>query len=156
MRYAFYRKLILLYSLINMLLVNTPTVPNKAITEVHGIARGSTVRARNVGSDLFAGLKKHCGWRNLRIHQTPSRFTRASFAAHAGRRWTFRRQRCSECPHYHLHGNARLLRNLGLWNSRYRKMNAMIVGGIVVILLIYLIVQRIAEKEKENFEERDN
>ena len=35
-------------------------------------------------------------------------------------------------------------------------MSAMIIGGIVVILLIFLIVQRIAEKEKENFEERDN
>jgi len=58
---AFYRKLIPLYSLTNMLLVNTPTVPNKAITEVHGIARGSTVRARNVGSDLFAGLKNIVG-----------------------------------------------------------------------------------------------
>ena len=44
-----------------MLLVNTPTVPNKAIIEVHGIARGSTVRARNFGSDLFAGLKNIVG-----------------------------------------------------------------------------------------------
>ena len=61
MPYAFYHKLIPLYSLTNMLLVNTPTVPNKAITEVHGIARGSTVRARNVGSDLFAGLKNIVG-----------------------------------------------------------------------------------------------
>ena len=58
---AFYHKLIPLYFLTNMLLVNTPTVPNKAITEVHGIARGSTVRARNVGSDLFAGLKNIVG-----------------------------------------------------------------------------------------------
>jgi len=44
-----------------MILVNTPTVPNKAITQVHGIARGSTVRARNVGFDLFAGLKNIVG-----------------------------------------------------------------------------------------------
>ena len=44
-----------------MIIVNTPTVPNKAITEVHGIARGSTVRARNVGSDIFAGLKNIVG-----------------------------------------------------------------------------------------------
>jgi uncharacterized protein YbjQ (UPF0145 family) len=44
-----------------MLLVTTPTVPNQAITEVHGIARGSTVRARNVGQDLFAGLKNIVG-----------------------------------------------------------------------------------------------
>ena len=44
-----------------MLLENTPTVPNKAIIEVHGIARGSTVRARNFGSDIFAGLKNIVG-----------------------------------------------------------------------------------------------
>ena len=44
-----------------MLLVNTPTLPGKEITEVHGIARGSTVRARNFGSDIFAGLKNIVG-----------------------------------------------------------------------------------------------
>ncbi len=44
-----------------MILVNTPTLPNKEIIEVHGIARGSTVRARNVGQDLFAGLKNIVG-----------------------------------------------------------------------------------------------
>lgn len=50
-----------LYFLNSMIIVNTPSVPNKAITEVHGIARGSTVRARNVGSDIFAGLKNIVG-----------------------------------------------------------------------------------------------
>ncbi|MDA8924126.1 YbjQ family protein [Flavobacteriaceae bacterium] len=44
-----------------MLLVNTPTLPGKEIIEVHGIARGSTVRARNFGSDIFAGLKNIVG-----------------------------------------------------------------------------------------------
>jgi uncharacterized protein YbjQ (UPF0145 family) len=44
-----------------MLFVTTPTVPNKAITETLGIARGSTVRARNVGQDIFAGLKNIIG-----------------------------------------------------------------------------------------------
>ncbi len=44
-----------------MIIVNTPNVPNKVITEVHGIARGSTVRARNVGRDIFAGLKNIVG-----------------------------------------------------------------------------------------------
>ncbi|MGC6479720.1 MAG: YbjQ family protein [Flavobacteriaceae bacterium] len=44
-----------------MILVNTPDVPNKAITEVFGIARGSTVRSRNIGSDIFAGLKNIVG-----------------------------------------------------------------------------------------------
>lgn len=44
-----------------MLILTTPTVPNKAITDVHGVARGSTVRARNFGSDIFAGLKNIVG-----------------------------------------------------------------------------------------------
>ena len=44
-----------------MLLVNTPTVPNKEIKEVHGLARGNAVRARNVGHDIFAGLKNIVG-----------------------------------------------------------------------------------------------
>jgi uncharacterized protein YbjQ (UPF0145 family) len=44
-----------------MLLVNTPNFPNKTITETFGIARGSTVRARNVGQDIFAGLKNIIG-----------------------------------------------------------------------------------------------
>ncbi|MGD2005574.1 MAG: YbjQ family protein [Flavobacteriaceae bacterium] len=44
-----------------MILVNTPTIPDKAIVETLGIARGSTVRARNVGQDIFAGLKNIIG-----------------------------------------------------------------------------------------------
>lgn len=44
-----------------MILVTTPTIQNKEITETLGIARGSTVRARNVGQDIFAGLKNLIG-----------------------------------------------------------------------------------------------
>jgi uncharacterized protein YbjQ (UPF0145 family) len=44
-----------------MHLVNTPSLPGKEIITVHGIARGSTVRARNFGSDIFAGLKNIVG-----------------------------------------------------------------------------------------------
>ena len=40
-----------------MILTTTPTVPNKTIKEALGIARGSTVRARNVAKDIFAALK---------------------------------------------------------------------------------------------------
>ena len=35
--------------------------PTRKIMEVHGIARGSTVRARNVGRDIFASLKNIVG-----------------------------------------------------------------------------------------------
>ena len=44
-----------------MLIVNTPTFPHKTIKVVHGIARGSTVRSRNIGHDVFAGLKNIVG-----------------------------------------------------------------------------------------------
>jgi uncharacterized protein YbjQ (UPF0145 family) len=44
-----------------MILVTTPIITNKEIIETLGIARGSTVRARNIGQDIFAGLKNLIG-----------------------------------------------------------------------------------------------
>jgi uncharacterized protein YbjQ (UPF0145 family) len=44
-----------------MIISNTATIPNKEITNVLGIARGSTVRARNIGRDFFAGIKNIVG-----------------------------------------------------------------------------------------------
>jgi uncharacterized protein YbjQ (UPF0145 family) len=44
-----------------MLITNTETIPNYQITEVLGIVRGSTVRARNIGRDFLAGLKNIVG-----------------------------------------------------------------------------------------------
>ena len=44
-----------------MITTTTDFIPNKEIVEVLGIARGSTVRARNIGQDIFAGLKNIVG-----------------------------------------------------------------------------------------------
>jgi uncharacterized protein YbjQ (UPF0145 family) len=44
-----------------MIITTTPTIPGREIIEVIDIARGSTVRARNVGRDIFAGLKNLIG-----------------------------------------------------------------------------------------------
>lgn len=44
-----------------MIIATTETIPNRAIIEILGVARGSTVRARNIGSDIFAGLKNIVG-----------------------------------------------------------------------------------------------
>ncbi|MDG1147809.1 MAG: YbjQ family protein [Crocinitomicaceae bacterium] len=44
-----------------MILTNTETLPSKEITEILGIARGSTVRARNIGRDIFAGFRNIVG-----------------------------------------------------------------------------------------------
>jgi len=44
-----------------MIIATTDIIPNKEIIEILGIARGSTVRARNIGRDIFAGLKNIVG-----------------------------------------------------------------------------------------------
>lgn len=44
-----------------MILSTTETIPKRQIIEILGIARGSTVRARNVGRDVFAGIKNIVG-----------------------------------------------------------------------------------------------
>lgn len=44
-----------------MIISTTDKIPNKEITEVLGIARGSTVRARNIGRDIFALFKNIVG-----------------------------------------------------------------------------------------------
>lgn len=44
-----------------MLLSTTHTIPSREIVEILGVARGSTVRARNIGRDILAGLKNIVG-----------------------------------------------------------------------------------------------
>lgn len=44
-----------------MLTSTTNTIEGKEISENLGIVRGNTVRARNVGRDIFAGLKTLVG-----------------------------------------------------------------------------------------------
>ncbi|AXT57780.1 YbjQ family protein [Aquimarina sp. MMG015] len=44
-----------------MVTSTTEKIPNKEVIQILGIARGSTVRARNIGRDVFAGLKNIVG-----------------------------------------------------------------------------------------------
>lgn len=44
-----------------MILSTTSTVAGKEVKETLGICRGSTVRARNIGRDIFAGIKNIVG-----------------------------------------------------------------------------------------------
>ncbi len=44
-----------------MIITTTEKIPGKEITEILGISRGSTVRARHLGRDIFAGLKNIVG-----------------------------------------------------------------------------------------------
>ena len=47
--------------LFNVVTGEHQNLPGEKVTEILGIARGSTVRARNIGRDLFAGLKNIIG-----------------------------------------------------------------------------------------------
>lgn len=42
-------------------MVSTETIPGHEIISTLGVVRGSTVRARNIGRDIFAGLKNIIG-----------------------------------------------------------------------------------------------
>ena len=44
-----------------MIVTTTENIPEKEIVEILGLSRGSTVRARNVGRDIFAALKNLIG-----------------------------------------------------------------------------------------------
>ena len=44
-----------------MTITTSENIPGKEITDVLGIARGSTVRARNLGRDIFAAFKNVVG-----------------------------------------------------------------------------------------------
>lgn len=44
-----------------MILVTTETIPDMEIMESLGIVRGSTIRARHLGKDIFAALKNVVG-----------------------------------------------------------------------------------------------
>lgn len=44
-----------------MIISNTDFIPGREIVQVIDVARGSTVRARNFGRDIFAGLKNLVG-----------------------------------------------------------------------------------------------
>ena len=44
-----------------MIITTSENIPNREITDILGIARGSTVRARNLGRDIFAAFKNVVG-----------------------------------------------------------------------------------------------
>ena len=44
-----------------MIITNTDSVPNREVTEILGVVRGNSVRAKHIGRDLMAGLKNIVG-----------------------------------------------------------------------------------------------
>lgn len=44
-----------------MILTTTSTVPEKQVSEILGVVRGNTIRAKHVGKDILAGLRSIIG-----------------------------------------------------------------------------------------------
>ncbi len=44
-----------------MIIVTSDEIPGKKIAEVKGLVKGNTIRARNIGRDILAGLKNLVG-----------------------------------------------------------------------------------------------
>ena len=44
-----------------MIISTTESVPGKEVSEILGLVKGNTVRARNIGRDIFAGLRNIVG-----------------------------------------------------------------------------------------------
>ena len=44
-----------------MIVVTTPTVPEKTVVRTLGLVRGNPIRARHVGKDIMAGLRSIVG-----------------------------------------------------------------------------------------------
>ena len=45
----------------DMIIVNTEEIRGREITEVLGLVRGNTIRARHIGNDIMAGLRNIIG-----------------------------------------------------------------------------------------------
>lgn len=44
-----------------MILATTESIPGREVTEVLGVVRGNTIRARHIGKDIMAGLRNVVG-----------------------------------------------------------------------------------------------
>ncbi len=44
-----------------MIISTTEGVPDKEVSQILGLAKGNTLRARNIGRDIFAGLRNIIG-----------------------------------------------------------------------------------------------
>jgi uncharacterized protein YbjQ (UPF0145 family) len=129
-----------------MILSTIETVPKREVIEILGIARGSTVRARNVGRDVFAGIKNIVGGE---INE-----------------YTKLQAQSREQAIERMIDDAKALNADAIVNIRFTTTMVMqgaaeilaygLILTVLFALLIYFIVQRIKNKKLENFEERDH
>jgi len=47
--------------MVELIVTSTETVPGKKVVQILGVVKGNTVRTRNIGRDIGAGLKSLVG-----------------------------------------------------------------------------------------------
>ena len=67
-----------------MILATSDQVPGKRITEVKGLVQGNTIRARNIGRDIVAGLRNIVGGEVTEYTRPHGRVARAGHHADDG------------------------------------------------------------------------
>ena len=146
-----------------MIISTTPDITGKRITKIYGIARGNTVRARNVGKDIWAGLKNLVGgeiseYTRLQAQSREQAIQRmitdanslgANAIVNVRITTSMIMQGCSEIMAY---GTAVTLEQMD--NSEM--FFSIIIWLVIIVSLIYLLVRKIIKEENEDYENRDN
>ena len=139
-----------------MLYVNTETIAGKKIIESLGMARGSTVRSRNIGRDIFASIKNIVGGeieeytklqadaREQALKRMLDDANRMGADAVVNVRFTSSvvAQGASEILAF---GTAVKINQM----SR-------VIWIAIIVAVIFAVFNRIRQKEKEDFDQRDN
>ena len=147
----------------SMVISTTSDIKGKTIIKIHGIARGNTVRARNLGKDIWASLKNIVGgeideYTRLQAQsreQAIQRMTADANSMGANGIVNVRittsmiMQGCSEIMAY---GTAVTLEQMD--NSEM--IFSIVIWLVIIISLIYLLVRKIIKEENEDYENRDN
>ena len=139
-----------------MLYVNTETIAGKKIIESLGMARGSTVRSRNIGRDIFASIKNIVGGeieeytklqadaREQALKRMLDDANRMGADAVVNVRFTTSvvAQGASEI--------------LAFGTAVKTNQMSRIIWIAAIVAVIFAVFNRIRQKEKEDFDQRDN
>ena len=146
-----------------MIITTTADIQGKRIVKIHGIARGNTVRARNIGRDIWASLKNVVGgeiseYTRLQAQSREQAIQRMiNDASSSGANGIVNvrittsmiMQGCSEIMAY---GTAVTLEQM----DDNEMIFSIVIWLIIIASLIYLLVRKIIKEENEDYENRDN
>ena len=110
-----------------MIIVNTEYIPGMRIAELKGLVQGNTIRAKNVGRDIMAGLKNLVGGELKGYAEllTEARRVARRVSWYVLDRRT-RRERRRQRTLQHQLRHARRRRALLLWHRRRRRAGSLV------------------------------